>query len=321
MIKEEIPEGVNRIWSVFVKSQCQLLSAQQIADALEQKSNSVLQTIHRNQQYFAKANKKPILFLPEPYPEFILLRDNSTCVFCSQKFANSKLSIDTLDIPSQDLPLQLHNATVVCLECHKKRRATKLKHLPGKDYVQQVLTGLQKNQATTRIKFIRAIPNLSTDTTSSKKTVEYDAQSLQIFTELRTELSNLRETLGNFRKRKTVQYLEVVFTYNQDNWIRVSADKKRLPKLSSYWSWDRHPETKYNEEDENADWALGKDGTIVALSESVKPSEFSSLEVGLNFFGSYGYDLVLIESEKDEDYGSDYVERKAIFKRETLVDG
>ncbi|MHA2366748.1 MAG: HNH endonuclease [Candidatus Hodarchaeales archaeon] len=323
IMPDSLPKAVPKFWKIFIDQDCQLLTAHFLANQLKLKPNSVLQTVNRNSDFFLRFNKKPVLIGVKAVPDFILTRDNHTCLFCYQQFEPQDLQIDFLEPSSDDTKLKLNNSFTICKPCLSKRYSSNNRSLNIENYIQKELKGVDQKKAVTRLQFIRNLPNYSEDGLQENDTDLPSFKELSLaINQSRNELSDIKGLIRtSLLTRKKYEYLEVLFEYySVPKKLYMPKSHKPHSKMRSYisyWSWNYNPDVDYSSNrdisNKENNYYLGKDGSITNKGE---PSPNSTLEVGLNVFGQHGYDIVhMTIPPKEVQWDSTTYDVSVIFKR------
>ena len=326
-METSLPKVVPKFWKIFIEQDCQLLTAQELADQLEMKPNSVLQTINRTSDYFVRFQKKPVLIGVKPVREFLLTRDSLTCIFCREQKEDTDLTIDTLDMPGDQHDPQLHTTSTICKPCLKTRHLTKNQTLKAEAYTrQEVPEGIQK-QVLTRIDYIRSLTDYGEKIQADQTIIDTTNELSYQISKLQQEMRDIKTLLQARSSPKKFEYLDITFQYSKFYLPKpkkkpVDSDKPRIRSISGpyieYWSWDYNPDHEYTDNDisdrASRNWYLGKNGIITNIGD---PSPSSTFELGLNIFGQHGYDIVkMTEPTEEIQWDSDEYDVPVLFKRE-----
>lgn len=130
----KIPKSVKEIIDVFIHYSFKPLTYKIISGVLKRDTNTIVQRVKRNENYFDISGKRPYnITLKKNIKEIYLYRDKNQCQICRETFNPEKLLLRFKD-PHMKEKYNWNNCFTCCQACKDKEviKKTKKKRTPNK---------------------------------------------------------------------------------------------------------------------------------------------------------------------------------------------
>ncbi len=140
MTEITIPKAVKEILDVYIKFEFRALTYKAISNILNKESNTVIQRIKRNQEYFHIQGPKPHkITIKKGIEEVYFRRDKNQCQICRKTFTPKSLTIRCKD-PNRKDKYDWKNVITTCKNCKDKEILKKSKAKKNKVSAHQDIT-------------------------------------------------------------------------------------------------------------------------------------------------------------------------------------
>jgi len=123
----KIPKSVKEIIDVFIHYYFKPLTYKNISEVLKRDTNTIVQRVKRNENYFDISGKRPYkITLKKNIKEIYFYRDKNQCQICRKMFSPQKLLLRFKD-PHMRNKYEWNNGFTCCQECKDKEIVKKTK--------------------------------------------------------------------------------------------------------------------------------------------------------------------------------------------------